>query len=56
MNSIKDLQPKEIWQNFYKLTQVPRPSNHYDKTGYPGNGKSERRHFARSPGYGSSEK
>ncbi len=31
MNSIKDLQPKEIWQNFYKLTQVPRPSNHEEK-------------------------
>ncbi len=65
MNSIKDLQPKEIWQNFYKLTQVPRPSNHEEKARKfmlewaeenPGNGKSERRHFARSPGYGSSEK
>lgn len=31
MNTIKDLQPKELWQNFYKLTQVPRPSNHEEK-------------------------
>lgn len=31
MNSIKDLQPGAIWQNFYKLTQVPRPSNHEEK-------------------------
>lgn len=31
MNSIKDLQPQEVWQNFYKLTQVPRPSNHEEK-------------------------
>lgn len=30
-NSIKDLQPKAIWENFYKLTQVPRPSNHEEK-------------------------
>ena len=22
------LEPKAIWENFYKLTQVPRPSNH----------------------------
>lgn len=31
MNTIKDLQPTAIWQNFYKLTQVPRPSNHEEK-------------------------
>ena len=31
MNSIKDLKPTAIWQNFYKLTQVPRPSNHENK-------------------------
>lgn len=31
MDSIKDLQPSAIWQNFYKLTQVPRPSNHEEK-------------------------
>lgn len=29
--SIKDLQPQAIWENFYKLTQVPRPSNHEEK-------------------------
>lgn len=31
MSTIKDLQPKAIWENFYKLTQVPRPSNHEEK-------------------------
>lgn len=31
MNSIKDLQPSAVWQNFYKLTQVPRPSGHEEK-------------------------
>lgn len=31
MSTIKDLQPKAIWENFYKLTQVPRPSNHEGK-------------------------
>lgn len=29
--AIKDLQPKAIWENFYKLTQVPRPSEHEEK-------------------------
>ena len=29
--TIRDLQPKAIWENFYKLTQVPRPSNHEEK-------------------------
>lgn len=29
--TIKDLQPAAIWSNFYKLTQVPRPSNHEEK-------------------------
>lgn len=31
MESIKDLNPKSIWQNFYLLTQVPRPSGHLEK-------------------------
>lgn len=31
MTTLKDLQPSAIWQNFYKLTQVPRPSNHEEK-------------------------
>ena len=31
MESIKNLQPSAVWQNFYKLTQVPRPSNHEEK-------------------------
>ena len=25
------LEPQAIWENFYKLTQVPRPSNHEEK-------------------------
>lgn len=31
MATLQDLQPKAVWQNFYKLTQVPRPSNHEEK-------------------------
>lgn len=31
MSSIKDLQPQGIWQSFYALTQVPRPSGHLEK-------------------------
>ena len=26
--NIKDLEPKELWGNFYKLTRCPRPSKH----------------------------
>ena len=29
--SIKDLEPKVVWGNFYGLTQVPRPSKHEEK-------------------------
>ena len=29
--SIKDLQPKVVWGNFYGLTQIPRPSKHEGK-------------------------
>ena len=29
--TINELNPKEIWQNFYLLTQVPRPSGHLEK-------------------------
>lgn len=29
--SICTLEPKAIWENFYKLTQVPRPSNHEEQ-------------------------
>ncbi|MCQ2147867.1 MAG: aminoacyl-histidine dipeptidase [Bacteroidales bacterium] len=29
--SIKDLQPTIVWNNFYGLTQVPRPSKHEEK-------------------------
>jgi dipeptidase D len=31
MNEILNLQPECIWRNFYKLTQVPRPSGHLEK-------------------------
>lgn len=31
METIQDLEPKALWKNFYKLTQVPRPSGHLDK-------------------------
>lgn len=31
MTTLNDLQPAAIWQNFYKLTRVPRPSNHEEK-------------------------
>jgi len=27
---IKNLQPQEVWENFYSLTQIPRPSKHED--------------------------
>ncbi|MFV0377476.1 MAG: aminoacyl-histidine dipeptidase [Mangrovibacterium sp.] len=30
-NDIRDLEPKPLWENFYALTQVPRPSNHEEK-------------------------
>ena len=28
---IKNLEPKEVWKNFYSLTRVPRPSKHEEK-------------------------
>lgn len=28
--TIKDLEPKDLWNNFYSLTQCPRPSKHED--------------------------
>lgn len=31
MNEIQNLQPECIWRNFYRLTQVPRPSGHLEK-------------------------
>jgi dipeptidase D len=30
-NEIQNLKPECIWRNFYKLTQVPRPSGHLEK-------------------------
>lgn len=30
-NEILSLEPKDVWANFYSLTQVPRPSKHEDK-------------------------
>ncbi|MBQ0015443.1 MAG: cytosol nonspecific dipeptidase, partial [Bacteroidales bacterium] len=29
--TIKDLEPKEVWSNFYSLTRCPRPSKHEEK-------------------------
>lgn len=29
-DEIRKLEPKALWKNFYKLTQVPRPSKHED--------------------------
>lgn len=29
--TIKDLEPKVVWNNFYGLTQIPRPSKHEEK-------------------------
>ena len=31
MTTIKELDPQAIWQNFYLLTQIPRPSGHLEK-------------------------
>lgn len=31
MSTIKDLSPKNVWNNFYLLTQQPRPSKHEEK-------------------------
>ncbi len=30
-NKISELNPKELWKNFYSLTQIPRPSGNLDK-------------------------
>lgn len=27
-NDIRTLEPKALWENFYQMTQIPRPSNH----------------------------
>ena len=32
--SIKDLEPKVVWNNFYQLTQIPRPSKGADVDGH----------------------
>ena len=29
--TIKDLEPKSVWTNFYDFSQVPRPSKHEEK-------------------------
>ena len=29
--TIKDLEPKSVWTNFYDLSQIPRPSKHEEK-------------------------
>lgn len=30
-NEISKLTPGEVWENFYQLTRIPRPSNHEDQ-------------------------
>jgi dipeptidase D len=30
-DAVKDLEPRDVWQDFYSLTQVPRPSHHEEK-------------------------
>ena len=30
-NYILQLSPREVWNNFYRLTQIPRPSGHEEK-------------------------
>jgi dipeptidase D len=30
-SEIKSLEPKEVWEYFYQLTQIPRPSKHEEK-------------------------
>ncbi len=30
-NDIRNLEPKDLWKNFYSLTRIPRPSKHEDK-------------------------
>jgi dipeptidase D len=32
-DALKDLQPADVWQNFYHLTRAPRPSHHEQKVG-----------------------
>ena len=29
--AVESLKPKDVWENFYNLTQVPRPSHHEEK-------------------------
>lgn len=29
--TIQDLEPRAVWQNFYQLTRIPRPSKHEEK-------------------------
>jgi dipeptidase D len=29
--TIKELEPKDLWENFYRMTQQPRPSKHEEK-------------------------
>ncbi|MBM3162563.1 MAG: aminoacyl-histidine dipeptidase [Chlorobi bacterium] len=30
-NEIRELEPREVWEQFYRLTRVPRPSGHEEK-------------------------
>lgn len=31
MNELKNLEPQSLWNNFYELTRIPRPSSHLEK-------------------------
>lgn len=31
-DEIRNIEPKEVWEHFYQLTQIPRPSKHEAKT------------------------
>lgn len=30
-DAVKNMEPRDVWQNFYNLTQIPRPSHHEEK-------------------------
>ena len=64
--TIKDLEPKSVWTNFYDFSQVPRPSKHEEKAqefllewgkkaGYSGIGEQKGCHPSGAHGHGASE-
>ncbi len=30
-DALKDMEPRDVWENFYQLTRIPRPSHHEEK-------------------------